>query len=70
MHCESISVSIDIYMGLRKLKKEIHYKTVVSNFFVTSDAVCFENVLPGMMKRIKFNCSFIFYLLLTIQHNV
>ena len=29
-----------------------------------------ENVLPAMMKRIKFNCSFISDLLLTIRHNV
>ena len=37
--------------------------------FVTSDTF-FENVLPAMMKRIKFNCGFISDLLLTIRNNV
>ena len=37
--------------------------------FVTSDTV-FENILPAVIKRIKFNCSFISDLLLTIRHNV
>ena len=73
--CESISGSIDIYIGFRKSKKE--KKNIINsciNFlralFVSFDAVCFENVLPSMMKCIKFNCSFNLYLLLTIRHNV
>ena len=28
------------------------------------------DVLPAMMKRTKFNCSFISYLLLSIRHNI
>ena len=74
MHCVSISASIDIYIKFRILKNTLSYKQSCINFknmhFVTFDTVIFENVLSTMMKRIKFNCSFISYMLLSIQHNI
>ena len=77
VHCVSISASIDIYIKFRKLKNTLSYKVVltlkrrtllllIQSFFF----FFFENVLSSMMKRIKFNFSFISFLLLSIQHNI
>ena len=67
MHCVSFSASIDIYIGVREIKK-IHY--LINKVVPLVLLIVFENVLPAMVKRIKFNCSFMLYLLLSIQHNI
>ena len=86
LHCVCISASIDKFIGFRKLKKKTLYliNKVVSTFNGRPLLLLIffffflggggggggGNVLPAMMKRTKFNCSFISYLLLSIRHNI
>ena len=63
VHFVSISASINIYTGFRKLKNALSDKQSCFNFQRTSivnfDAVFFsENVLPALIKCIKFDCTF------------